>query len=152
MNVVEQGKEIVFDEEAVCYEDAPSLSSVEFARKVRISMGNFQNLSRYKKLLITFWKGSSFAFLSHKVLRWITPFMLILCFLASVGLSFYNDWFIVIAALQLIGIMTPLVSIELKYFKIVSHFYLMNLALLKGFFIFIGGVDSNIWQPTKRNV
>ncbi|MCE3259442.1 MAG: hypothetical protein K0S12_1083, partial [Bacteroidetes bacterium] len=152
MNVIEQGKRIVFDESAVCYEDAPSLSSVEFARKVRISMGNFQNLARYKKLLLPFWKGSAFAFLSHKVLRWLTPFLLVLSFLSSVALSFYNIWFIIPAVLQLLGILTPLVTINQKYFKMVSHFYLMNLALLKGFFIFINGVDSNIWQPTKRNV
>ncbi|MCE3226175.1 MAG: hypothetical protein K0S32_726 [Bacteroidetes bacterium] len=152
MNVIEQGKEIVFDEHAICYEDAPSLSSVEFARKVRISMGNFQNLSRYKKLLLPFWKGSSFAFWSHKVLRWITPFLLITCLISSAVLSFYNDWFILITGLQVIGFTTPLVSINSKYFKLISHFYLMNIALLKGFFVFMGGVESNIWQPTKRNV
>lgn len=152
MNIIEQGGEIVFDNEAVCYEDAPSQSSVEFKRKVRISTGNFQNLFRYKNLLLTFWKGSSFAFLSHKVLRWLTPFLLILCFLSSLFLGFYNRIFFVICAVQFLGILTPLIKIDQKYFKIVSHFYLMNLALLKGFFKFLGGVETNIWQPTKRNV
>ncbi|MGZ4043394.1 MAG: glycosyltransferase [Bacteroidia bacterium] len=152
MNVIEQGKEIVFDNDAVCYEDAPSLSSVEFARKVRISMGNFQNLARYKNLLLPFWKGSSFAFWSHKVLRWTTPFLLITSLIATTILGFYNRAFFGIALLQLLGILTPLVKLELKLFKVISHFYLMNLALLKGFFVFIKGVDTNIWQPTKRNV
>ena len=27
---------------------------------------------------------------------------------------------------------------------------LMNLALLKGFVIYMKGVESNVWQPTKR--
>ncbi|MCW3075970.1 MAG: hypothetical protein JWO32_579 [Bacteroidetes bacterium] len=152
MNVIEQGKEIVFEEEAICYEDAPSLSSVEFARKVRISMGNFQNLSRYKKLLLPFWKGPSFAFWSHKVLRWITPFLLVLCLTFSIALSFYNKIFIVVCILQLSGMLTPLFKMNFRYFKVISHFYLMNLALLKGFFIFIKGVNTNIWQPTKRHV
>jgi cellulose synthase/poly-beta-1,6-N-acetylglucosamine synthase-like glycosyltransferase len=152
MNVIEQGKEIVFDKEAICYEDASSLSSVEFARKVRISMGNFQNLSRYKKLLLPFWKGSAFAFLSHKVLRWITPFLMILSLTSALLLGFYNRVFFIIFIVQLLGVLSPLVKINNKLYKVVSHFYLMNLALLKGFFIFIKGVESSIWQPTKRNV
>jgi len=152
MNIIEQGKQIVFDEEAICYEDVSISSAVEFARKVRISMGNFQNLARYKKLLLPFWRGSSYALWSHKVLRWLTPFLLILCFLTSIGLGFYNSIYFIFAGLQLIGILTPLIKINLGFFKIISHFYLMNLALLKGFFIFIKGVDSSIWQPTKRNV
>lgn len=152
MNIIEQGGEIVFDEEAVCYEDAPSQSSVEFKRKVRISTGNFQNLARYKKMVFTFWKGSSFAFLSHKVLRWITPFLLVLCFLSTLGLSYYNSFFIYLCIAQLIGSLSPLIQIRQKYFKVISHFYLMNLALLRGFFKFLQGVETNIWQPTKRNV
>jgi hypothetical protein len=33
-----------------------------------------------------------------------------------------------------------------------AHYFLaMNLALLTGFFKFIKGVRSNVWQPTKRN-
>jgi len=156
MNVIEQRKEIVFDTEAVCFEDVPTQSSEEFKRKVRISIGNFQNLFRYKKLLLPFWKGSAFAFLSHKVLRWLTPFFLIMALLASTALAFTYKYFIVIAALQLFGFLMPvfdkILNINFRPFRFVSHFYLMNLALLKGFLIFVKGVDSNIWQPTKRNV
>jgi hypothetical protein len=41
---------------------------------------------------------------------------------------------------------------KLSLFKFISHFYLMNLALLKGFLMFVKGVETSIWQPTKRNV
>lgn len=156
MNVVEQGKAIVFDNGAVCYEDVPTQSSEEFKRKVRISIGNFQNLARYKKLLLPFWKGSAFAFLSHKVLRWFTPFFLIISFIASVVLSISCNCFLVISALQLLGFLVPvidkMININFRPLKFISHFYLMNLALLKGFLIFSKGVESNVWQPTKRNV
>lgn len=152
MNVIEQGREIVFEKEAVCFEDAPSLSSVEFSRKVRISTGNFQNLFRYKKMLLTFWRGASFAFLSHKVLRWITPFLLLICLFSSVALSFYCKIFIFISVIQLIGCLSPFFKTERKYFKTIAHFYLMNLALLTGFLKFLSGVKTNIWQPTERNV
>ncbi len=156
MNVIEQGKQIVFDKEAVCFEDVPTQSSEEFKRKVRISIGNFQNLWRYKKLLLPFWKGSAFAFLSHKVFRWLTPFFLLKAFCMSILLAFWCKYFVVIAGLQLIGFLSPLIdkllNINFKPLRFISHFYLMNLALLKGFLIFAGGVKSNVWQPTKRNV
>jgi cellulose synthase/poly-beta-1,6-N-acetylglucosamine synthase-like glycosyltransferase len=156
MNVIEQGKEIVFDPDAICYEDVPTLSSEEFKRKVRISIGNFQNLFRYKKLLVPFWKGSAFAFWSHKVFRWLTPFLLIKTFFISVLLAFFSKFFLILTVLQILGFLTPLfdklLNINFVPIKFVSHFYLMNLALLKGFLIFAKGVDSNVWQPTKRNV
>ena len=155
MNVIEQGKEIVFDPDAICHEDVPTLSEEEFKRKVRISIGNFQNLARYKGLLFKF-NAVSFAFFSHKVLRWLTPFFMILLLFISMILSVYIPFFFVLVILQLCGMILPLidqaVNISFRPLQYISHFYLMNFALLKGFFIYLGGIDSNIWQPTKRNV
>lgn len=156
MNVIEQKKEIVFDKEAVCYEDVPTESMEEFKRKVRISIGNFQNLARYKKLLHPFWQGTGFAFMSHKVLRWITPFLLIICFFSSFFLMQYDRVFMLIFLAQLFGFMTPVIDwlfkIKFAPMRFVGHFYLMNLALLRGFIIYMKGVESNVWQPTKREV
>jgi cellulose synthase/poly-beta-1,6-N-acetylglucosamine synthase-like glycosyltransferase len=155
MNVIEQGKEIVFDPDAICYEDVPTLSEEEFKRKVRISIGNFQNLVRYMGLLFNF-NSVSFAFFSHKVLRWLTPFFLLKLLFVSICLSFGSPFFRVLTILQMCGILLPIIDSAANFtfrpLKFISHFYLMNFALLKGFFIYIGGVDSNIWQPTKRNV
>ncbi len=153
LNVIEQGKEIVFDKEAICNEDVPTESQEEFKRKVRISIGNFQNLNRYNSLL---WKfdGIGFAFWSHKVLRWLTPFLLMVCFFTSFSLMFHDRWFVVLFSLQLFGFFTPvidwLLNINFSLLRFVSHFYLMNLALLKGFITYVKGVDSSVWQPTKR--
>lgn len=156
MNVIEKDKKIVFDTEAICYEDVPTQAKEEFKRKVRISIGNFQNLFRYKKLLFPFWKGSAFAFLSHKVLRWFTPFFLIISLVSSAFLSFYSPFFLVLFLLQVLLMLFPVADLispfRFSLFKFISHFYLMNLALLKGFFMFAKGVETSIWQPTKRNV
>lgn len=153
LNVIEQKKQIVFEKEAVCYEDVPTQSQEEFKRKVRISIGNFQNLARYKKLLWNF-NGTAFAFWSHKVLRWLTPFLLMICFCASFALMFHSNCFMILFILQLIGFFTPVIdwvlNINFALLRFVSHFYLMNLALLKGFITYVKGVESNVWQPTKR--
>ncbi len=156
LNVIEQGKEIVFDNEAVCLEDVSSQAKEEFKRKVRISIGNYQNLFRYKKLLFPIWKGTAFAFWSHKVFRWMTPFLLITCFCISFILQFHYFEFTLLFTLQLLGFLTPfidwLLDINFKPLRFISHFYLMNAALLKGFVTYVKGVESNVWQPTKREI
>lgn len=155
MNVIEQSKQIVFDKDAICNEDVPTKSAEEFKRKVRISIGNFQNLMRYKALLFGT-NGISFSFWSHKVLRWLTPFLLISAFVSSYFLMFHDAYFKVLFLLQLFGFVTPildwLLRVNIPVMRFVSHFYLMNLALLRGFIIYVKGVESNVWQPTKREV
>ena len=154
MSVIENKGIVVFDDEAICYEDLPTESSEEFKRKIRISIGNFQNLVAFKKLLWPFWSAIAYSFLSHKVLRWLTPFFLILLFLVSVSLSVDCFLFQVFALVQFVLFLSPLAIPYLKWLKpalFVAHFYNMNLALLIGFLRYVKGVKSSVWQPTPRS-
>lgn len=154
MSVVKNKGRVIFDEEAICYEDLPTESAEEFKRKIRISIGNFQNLVAFKQLLWPFWSSIAYSFLSHKVLRWLTPFFLILVFLVSVSLSVYCFLFQVLALVQFVLFLSPLAIPYLKWIKpvlFVAHFYNMNLALLIGFFRYVKGVKSSVWQPTPRS-
>ncbi|MFM7661821.1 MAG: glycosyltransferase [Bacteroidota bacterium] len=153
MSVIKNKGEVLFDEEAIVYEDLPVESAEEFKRKIRISIGNFQNLIAFKSLLWPFWSPVSFAFLSHKILRWITPFLLIGAFICSLALIFYNIWFSYLCVLQAVLFLTPSMIPIVKKIKpvlFVAHFYNMNLALLIGFFKYLNGVKSSVWQPTQR--
>lgn len=157
MNVLENKGKSINELEAVCKEDVSNIIGEEFRRKIRISIGNFQNLARYRKLLLPLFSGLSFSFLSHKVIRWFCPFLLLLVFLAN-GFLFGTGLFYKITFfIQLFLFLIPLFDAVLRNMKVhltllrfISHFYLMNLALLIGFFRFTGGVKSNIWQPTQR--
>lgn len=154
MGVLNKGAKVLFEPKALCYEDLPSESSEEFRRKVRISIGNYQNLSTYKHLLWPFWKPLGYAFLSHKVLRWITPFLLMGMYACSLLLSFDSLLFFEFTLLQFILFTLPLFMKQLRSIKpllFIAHFYNMNYALLKGFFIYMKGVRSSVWEPTKRN-
>jgi cellulose synthase/poly-beta-1,6-N-acetylglucosamine synthase-like glycosyltransferase len=153
MSVIKNKGRVIFDEEAICYEDLPTESAEEFKRKIRISIGNFQNLVAFKQLLWPFWSSIAYSFLSHKVLRWLTPFFLILVFLVSVSLSVDCFLFQVLALVQFVLFLSPLAIPYLKWIKpalFVAHFYNMNLALLIGFFRYMKGVKSSVWQPTPR--
>ena len=154
MSVIANKGRVIFDEEAICYEDLPTESTEEFKRKIRISIGNFQNLVAFKKLLWPFWSAIAYSFISHKILRWLTPFFLILLFLVSFLLSFDSFFFQVLALVQCVLFLSPLAIPYLKWMKpalFVAHFYNMNLALLIGFFRYLKGVKSSVWQPTPRS-
>ena len=157
MNVIENGGKCINELDAVCSEDVSNKLSEEFRRKIRISIGNFQNLTRYKKLLIPLFNRVSFSFLSHKVIRWHGPFLLILIFVSNIFLFNTNIFFKITLIGQLLLFIIPFVDNSLRRIKInltllrfITHFYFMNLALLIGFFKFLKGVKTNIWQPTQR--
>lgn len=158
MNVFEQGKKAINELDAQCLEDVSNKIEEEFRRKVRISAGNFQNLNRYKALLWPPFSGLAFSFMSHKVLRWYTPILLLLAFICSVILSFYANYYLYFMLLQVLLFTTPLIDkllkalgVHIKFLRFATHFILMNLALLKGFVWYLQGVESNVWKPTQRN-
>lgn len=154
MGVINKGGKVLFETEAICFEDLPSESSEEFKRKVRISIGNYQNLSSYKHLLWPPWKAVAYAFFSHKVLRWITPFLLFIIYGCSLYLALHSRIFLGLSVLQLFLFMLPLfinILNPIKPLLFIAHFYNMNYALLKGFIMFTKGVRSSVWEPTKRN-
>lgn len=158
MQVLKQGKKTVSDLEALVFEDISYELSEEFRRRVRISTGNFQNLFRFGSMLFPPWKIVAFSFLSHKILRWIGPVLLIIIFVSNLFL-FQSSTFYRIAFFVQIGFMTlPLIDFLLEKYRIhiillrfIAHFYSMNAALLLGLIKYTKGVKSNVWEPTKRN-
>jgi len=156
LQVIARGKKTLFNPESICFEDVHSDPSGEYMRKVRISSGNFQNLLFFRKILISFWKPLGFMFLSHKVLRWWTPFFLITALISSLLLAFDFPVFALLFFFQclfiLVSVIDNLIPINQRLIKFIAHFYLMNLALFMGFIKFTKGIQSSIWQPIKRNV
>ncbi|MBW6479918.1 MAG: glycosyltransferase [Bacteroidales bacterium] len=158
MKVLEQGYKCINNLEAVVYEDISNNLKDEFRRKIRISTGNFQNLRKFSHLLWHKTKGLSFCFISHKTLRWIGPFFLVLAYLSNFYIAFENEFYFYIFWLHSFLILLPLLDILLKKFHIhikllrfITHFYSMNLALLIGFFKSLNKIESNVWKPTQRN-
>jgi hypothetical protein len=100
----------------------------------------------------------AFYFFSHKILRWFTPFFLIGIFIVSGILAWYSTVYVVIFAalvcslgVLLLDFLLKKIGVHSRLLRFISHFYQMNFALLLGFFNYIKGVQSNVWQPTKRN-
>jgi cellulose synthase/poly-beta-1,6-N-acetylglucosamine synthase-like glycosyltransferase len=162
MKVLEQGFHSISNLKALAYEHASSDPGEEFRRKKRISAGNFQNLACFWPMIFNARRGIGFCFFSHKVIRWFVPFLglsaltfsLLLGLPADSGSNFYLG----LGLIQLLVLLSPLIDLFMRFIKIqiiplrfVSHFVMMNLALLAGFFRYTGGIKENVWQPTSRN-
>lgn len=159
MLVFEQQKQVIQEPMAICYEDVSDDISQEFKRKKRISAGNYQNLMRFGRLLFsTKPPGVAFCFWSHKVLRWLTPFLLIAAFICNAVLCNQNYFYYSLFIMQLAILLLPFADLLLnklhiywRLLRFVRYFYTMNIALLIGFLNYIKGIKTNVWEPTKRN-
>lgn len=157
MKAMEQNGKAIMELDAVCYEDLNDSMSVEFKRKSRISTGNFQNLAAFKHILLKPFSPLGFCFLSHKVIRWFGPFFILLIYFSNLFLAYGNKFYWFVFLLQNVLLLFVLLDEALlqagkqsKVLRLISYFYLMNFALLVGFFIWVKGVKTNVWSPTQR--
>jgi cellulose synthase/poly-beta-1,6-N-acetylglucosamine synthase-like glycosyltransferase len=154
--VLEKKYKSIIEIEAECYEDVPNFLPEEFRRKVRISSGNFQNLRAFSHLILKL-NSLSFTFVSHKVIRWLGPFIITGAIIFNLFLLSNCPFYLVIFAIQLLLLIIPIIDFFLHKIhlhiiplRFVTHFYTMNLALLIGFVKYLKGVKTNVWEPTKR--
>lgn len=161
MKIFEKNYLSIVEPEAICYEDVPNQIQEEFKRKTRISAGNFQNLSVLYHLLYKQSFILGFCFFSHKIIRWIGPFLIIsMLFTASI-LSFWYDilFFKYITTLMLAFLSSYFIdnilqkqNINIKIFRLFGYFTAMNIALINGLIMYLKGIKSSVWTPTKREV
>jgi cellulose synthase/poly-beta-1,6-N-acetylglucosamine synthase-like glycosyltransferase len=158
MNVLSMGFKSIKEMNAICYEDVSNDMKEEIKRKTRIQAGNFQNLCAYWKLLFRF-DAVSFCFLSHKVIRWFGPLLLLISLTSNFFLIEKHLFFKITFWLQCLFMLSPLADailkkagIHVKILRFVAYFYAMNFALIKGMIMYFRGVKSNVWNPTQRNI
>jgi cellulose synthase/poly-beta-1,6-N-acetylglucosamine synthase-like glycosyltransferase len=154
MRVREQGVRVIYDTEAVATEELPQSVGHEMTRRIRIGAGDFQALFLCWHSLLP-WRGfHSIAFWSHKVLRWIAPFFMIIALISNIALL-PHPLFTVLLELQVIFYTFALIGALMRRRKIVLfsapyYFVIINLALLLGFFRFATGTQQAAWKRTAR--
>lgn len=92
MDIAGRGGRVLYEPEAVTYDEASTSMADELVRRTRINAGRYQSLSRYCAAVVRR-PALLFRLVSHKVLRVVTPvFMLTLAFCSMVRfLSRGND-------------------------------------------------------------
>lgn len=147
MNIVRQGKRVIFQPTAIARDRIFAEKGKEFSRKVRTLTGNYQ-LLRMAPWLLTTANPLLFRFVSHKLLRLLVPFLLIVMLIASAvasGLIFH-----VLFALQILfylvavlGGLSPSIR-RLKPIAIATTFVMLNAAAALAFYNFITG-RNKVW-------
>lgn len=153
MKILTEGYHTIFASKAICDMEVSGKTSIQFKRKVRISEGNFQNFFAFNHFMNPFQSFPQFAFFSHKVIRWIGPFLMLIILLSNIFLALHGRIFEVLLAGQglfysvgLLDLLISQASINIKLFRYIRHFILMNSALLVGFFKFLKDQGDGKWD------
>lgn len=160
LRLLMDGWRVVFEPAALAYEDLPPALADEFGRRVRIGAGDFQILARCLGLLHPSHGLAAWVFLSHKVLRWLAPLLMIAAILAALVLLVLGApgaWLVAagclgIAALTAAGFVAakrlpgPLGRLA----SVCAYFATMNAALLLGCLRWLRGGQKTTWNRTRR--
>lgn len=156
MRILEKGYDVIYESAAVAFEETSKKVIQEMERRIRIGAGDFQSLLLTWKLLNPSRGFAAFAYLSHKVIRWLVPFFLISLFFINIFLiqeRFYFVTFLLQSGFYSAAILGRILSrtnLRLKFFGLPYYFISMNIALFFGFIRFCANSQSVTWQKTER--
>ncbi len=152
-----QGLRVIYDPEALSSEDTNKRGREEFHMRVRIIEQTMSALARYRQVLNPFQHGMyAFQMFSHKVMRYVVPFLLIVAFGANALLLPANDFFqylflaqVIFYSSALVGWVSEKLGIRLGMLAIPYYFVLANAASLVAFLKFVGGESHVTWEPLR---
>lgn len=160
LRIASRGYRFIYEPEAYAMETASANVGEEWKRKVRICAGGFQAMTRLRYLLNPFRYGIlTFQYFSHRVLRWtLAPLFLPLILVANIMLAITGiPFFKFVLFLQLVFYFMAIVGyllrdrkIPIPGFFVPYYFSVMNLAVYAGFWRFIHGKQSVVWEKAKR--
>jgi cellulose synthase/poly-beta-1,6-N-acetylglucosamine synthase-like glycosyltransferase len=159
MKIVAKGYRFVYEPEAYAMETASASIHDEWKRKVRISAGGLQAISRLPELLNPFRYGLiSWQYVSHRALRWtLTPLALPLLILSNFILynesTFYQLCLygqLLFYAIASMGHFMRDKKIAIKGFFVPYYFSMMNLSVFAGIGRLLRKQQSVIWEKSER--
>jgi cellulose synthase/poly-beta-1,6-N-acetylglucosamine synthase-like glycosyltransferase len=135
----------IFCENAQAFENTSAAKYGEFKRKVRIGRANFNFLFHFLPLLNPLHPIRAYIFLSHKLLRWLSPFLLLAVFLCCIFLVQAHIFYKAFFAIELIFAIAALSGI-----RACNYFLSMNFALFLGFFKSFFKEKGGAWKRVNR--
>jgi cellulose synthase/poly-beta-1,6-N-acetylglucosamine synthase-like glycosyltransferase len=156
LSIIRQGYRSVLDPEACVYDTWPKAVESEFHRKVRTLAGNFQ-LFQLAPWTLTPQNRVLFQLVSHKVIRLIVPYLLILLLVSAVALSADSAFFAAFAAFQAVGWLVAFSGLRYRIPVLdrisapASALLVLNAAAVVGLYKFLCTRGSlwKIWNSSK---
>jgi hypothetical protein len=157
-----EGYVIRYEPNAFAIETASASMQEEQKRKVRIAAGAFQAMGILKRLFNVFrYPVLSFQFISHRVLRWtLCPLCLVFCLISNALLVYYGagEFYQVVLLGQIVfyamagtGWIFARRNLKIKVLYIPYYFLFMNLSVFIGFYRFIKGKQTHLWEKAVRH-
>lgn len=157
LKVLEKGYRIVFEPEAIAFEETTEKSKEEFNMRVRVITRGMRGLLFMKTLFNPFrYSFVAFQLFSHKVLRWLIPIFLLIALVSNlflVGVAFYNVTLmfqLIFYALALVGFVTEKHNILVKPLTIPLYFVTVNLAAVVAMYRIWRGHKAVTWETMRK--
>jgi cellulose synthase/poly-beta-1,6-N-acetylglucosamine synthase-like glycosyltransferase len=158
MRIASRGHALVYESAARAIEDTPDNIEDEFRRRVRIGIGNYQALFRFPQFLFKSSPQRGLCYLSHKILRWLGPHLLLVMLIASL-LSYEQPLYRALFWAQLLGYGMLLgvnaVRARVRLPRWLSGLLLLaglNLAFAVAFWRYLCNDTQGQWSRTQRRV
>lgn len=159
LQIVRQGLRCVYDPEALSVEEAAGSFSGEFRRKVRIVNRAWRGMLSMRTLLNPFRYGFfAVELISHKLLRWLMPFFLLIAFVLNLVLFGVHPVYQGTLAAQLVfyslAAIGPLLGKRRNLPALVYvpfYFCLVNIASAKGILQAHRGKTYTTWSTARAD-
>lgn len=162
LQIIAKGFRGIFDPEAVCFEKPAGDFQREFGRKVRIANRSFNGILRVPQVLNILKRGRfAWQVLSHKLLRWLSLYIITLHFFLCLSAAFtgmggalpvmFLGLYGTMAFLALIGYRKDRKGIRCsKIFFLPYYFCLMNIAAALGVWLRLKGEIITTWETVRE--
>ncbi len=155
VSLINAGLKIGFAPDASAKECSSAGIRDEFQRRTRLAEGSIQTLKRgvfpYPWRFVAFWQ-----FVSHKLLRWMAPFLAMLLIAALANLATENQTALFCLAVSLLVISIAFIGLIFPQFRrvraigILSYALLVQVAIVFGTFRGLLRNSNPKWQHGKR--
>lgn len=154
-----KNRRIIYEPDAIGYEQAAKSISGEFTRKIRMVAGGYQTAFRRAAVFFNPFHHPkvSFMFISHKLLRWMASIFLALAYISSLILAFSNDpLYLILVLCQSLFYMIALLGylfrsvLKSDFFNIPYYFMAANWASLLGLVQFLLRRQKVTWKPGRH--
>lgn len=155
--IVKQNRRFVYESEAVANEYTTTTISQEFKMRVRVISRGMSGMLYVRELLNPFkYPWVSFQLTSHKILRWLSPFLIILMVISNFAIYDYWAGYRFLMFLEIAFAVFCVLSVFIKCKGILLHlqnvslyFVTVTLASLVSFFQVIRSEVPTTWETDR---
>lgn len=151
------GKRSIVDNAALVVEERTNSIQQEMKRTIRTVSGGLASIACARELLLPTQGMVSWFMWSHRILRWLMPWFIILLFVATCltvqntnvfSALFYAEFAFVFAAF--VGHLAETTGVRIRPLQLIYFFVVMNVSLLAGMIRYLSGGQIDRWSPSSK--